>query len=375
MSVQRTKSGRWCVRWLDGDRHWAKTFTSRDDAARYDAERKRVRQLTVFAEAEPSRMRLRDLLARWWQDESPGWARSNRVPRANLLDVWVVPYLGEVRLCDLGVARITEYQSEIIAAGCTVQQANRATVTLSAALGYAVRQNHLPRNPCARVRARKVHSVSPRPRAIGVEQVERLRAAMPTDRDRAMASLLFYAGLRPGEMLALRWADIGERTITVDRSCSSGEIKATKTGRRRSVILIPALRDELAQLRPVGSQDGDLVAPAANGRHVNLNNWRARVWRPAVAAAGLEGDEANGVPRLTVYCGRHSFASALIYEGRSVVEVAGQLGHSTASTTLKHYAHIVEEARGGERVTLAESVARLRESCVLPARRHLRLVS
>lgn len=63
-------------------------------------------------------------------------------------------------------------------------------------------------------------------------------------------------------------------------------------------------------------------------------------------------------------------------------EVAGQLGHSKGSTTLKHYAHLTEEARDGDRITLADEVekarldaTRVRDSCVMPAHRHLRLVS
>jgi len=68
------------------------------------------------------------------------------------------------------------------------------------------------------------------------------------------------------------------------------------------------------------------------------------------------------VQPLTISCGRRGFASALVHDGRSVVEVAGQLGHSSATTTLKYYAHMVEDARSGERVTLAESVAELRRT-------------
>jgi len=369
MSVHQTPSGRWGVRWRDGDRNRQKIFTNKADAVRFDQDRQRSRQLGAFGEVEPSAMRLADLLRLWWAAESGGWARSNRIPRANLLDVWVAPYIGGVRLRDLGVQRITGYQSEIIAAGCSVKQANRALVALSAALSWAVRQNHLPSNPCARIRPRRVHEASPRPRAIGVEQVEQLRAVMPTARDRAMVSLLFYAGLRPGELLALRWSDIGERTITVDRNYTAGELKGTKTGKRRSVVLIPAVGLELAELRPVDAHELDLIAPNASGGFINLNNWRNRTWNPAVRAVGLDADPKRGVARLSPYDGRHSFASALIHEGRSIVEVAGQLGHSTASTTLKHYAHIVEESRGGERISLVDAVACVRDLFAMPDRR------
>lgn len=88
-----------------------------------------------------------------------------------------------------------------------------------------------------------------------------------------------------------------------------------------------------------------------------------------MATVGLGGILDRGILRRTPYDGRRSFASALIHEGRSVVEVAGQLGHSSASTMLCHYARIVEAARAGDRATLADAVAGLRQACAASGHR------
>ena len=53
---------------------------------------------------------------------------------------------------------------------------------------------------------------------------------MPTEQDRTLVSVLAYAGLRPGEALGLRWGDVGERTILVERSVALGEVKETRRG-------------------------------------------------------------------------------------------------------------------------------------------------
>jgi integrase len=59
----------------------------------------------------------------------------------------------------------------------------------------------------------------------------------------------------------------------------------------------------------------------------------ARVWRPAVAAAGLPED--------TVFHGlRHHYASLLIRYGESVKVVQARLGHSSANETLDTYSHL-----------------------------------
>ena len=53
-----------------------------------------------------------------------------------------------------------------------------------------------------------------------------------------LVSVLAYAGLRPGEALALRWRHIGQRTITVEQAVSFGEMKNTKTNSSRTVRLL-----------------------------------------------------------------------------------------------------------------------------------------
>jgi hypothetical protein len=119
----------------------------------------------------------------------------------------------------------------------------------------------------------------------------------------------------------------------------------------------------------------DLIASDSNGRFIRTGNWRNRVRNPAVATVGLGGIPDRGILRRTPNDGRRSFASALIHEVRSAVEVAGQLGHSSASTMLCHYARVVEAARASDRVPLSDAVAGLRETRAKPARRQLRLVS
>jgi integrase len=80
--------------------------------------------------------------------------------------------------------------------------------TLSAALGAAVRDALLPSTPLPG---------QPRPRvmreprkALSAEQVERIRTELPTQTDRVLWGLLYGAGLRTEEALALRWSDVRE---------------------------------------------------------------------------------------------------------------------------------------------------------------------
>ena len=80
-----------------------------------------------------------------------------------------------------------------------------------------------------------------------------------------------------------------------------------------------------------------LIFPSATGTPWTLaayQSWRRRAFERAIEAAGLE----NGRP----YDLRHSFASLLLHEGRSVIYVARQLGHD-ARLTLSTYGHVMDE--------------------------------
>jgi integrase len=179
----------------------SRSFGTRKDAADFEREVRRRQQLGAHTPTEPLRMRLEEWLLRWWTQESMRWARSTRLQRGGVLDKWVTPFLANIRLKDLGTTRIREWRVAIIEAGCPPTQANAALSVLSAALGLARSDGLIPTNPCLDVR--KVPLAITRPRALPPHQAERIRAELPTARDVALWSLMAYAGLRPGEALAL----------------------------------------------------------------------------------------------------------------------------------------------------------------------------
>jgi integrase len=337
VSVQKVVRGgriRWLCRWLEDGRHRQRTFDKKGDAVTFEADQRRRRQLGAHAPAEPSRERLGEWLKNWWDRESPGWAAATRIHRGGILDKWIVPYLQGVRLRDLGTARVADWRAEIAAAGCPAHQANQALRVLSAALGVAARDGLMPANPCAGLR-RLPHAVS-RPRALSPEEVERIRVEMPTMRDIAMLGLLAYAGLRPEEMYALRWMDVGAGVLTIDRAFTAGELKQSKTGQRRTVEIIAPLAADLRLLRPKIVEGDALVAASETGGFLNTNNWRNRVWNTACKRAGVKA---------TPYDGRHTYASLLIAEGRHPLLVSAALGHASGELVSRRYAHLFDEAR------------------------------
>jgi integrase len=136
-------------------------------------------------------------------------------------------------------------------------------------------------------------------------------------RDALIVSLMAYAGLRPGELRALRFGAVREYMLVAGRPAG------------KALIL---LDDE--------------------GETWDKNvwqMWRADRWAPACRAAGFDP-----VPR--PYDLRHSFTSLLLAEGRQPLYVARQLGHSV-SVLLSTYAHLIDEYEERDRIDADAEIA------------------
>ena len=160
-------------------------------------------------------------------------------------------------------------------------------------------------------------------------------------------------------MYRVRWRETGKsRVRTFERAVSLGELRPTKTRAVRAVRILGPLRADLngwnmACGRPQGSQ---LVFPGREGPwgEEQYRNWRRWTFRKAVVDARLSRT-------LRPYDLRHAFCSLLIAEGRSIVEIAKQMGHAP-TMTLDTYGHVIAEMDGSERVSAEELIKAARAS-------------
>jgi integrase len=230
----------------------------------------------------------------------------------------------EARLSSELIAR---WQSDRLAAGAGPIAVRKALTLLGGILQRAAESGRLAANPARLVRKAPLpRRAEVRPLAPAV--VEAMRAASDP-RDAALLAVLAYAGLRPGEALALRWGDVRERTLLVERALSLGAEKDTKTTAHRAVRLLAPLAADLREWRMRAGRpvDRERIFPGYDGRPWSepaYESWRKRAFVRAVRAVGI----AHARP----YDLRHSFASLLLHEGRSVIFVARQLGHGAQLT-------------------------------------------
>lgn len=359
MSVEKVRrtSGEvvWRVRWRQHGRNRARTFGSRRDAADFDAEVRRQRRSGGLAALDAGMETLGDYVTGTWAiSHAVTLAPKTRVHYAGLYDHHLRPCLAAVPLREISPELVGRWQADRLAVGAGPVAVRQAMDLLGSILEHAFVSGRISENPVRRVKKARL----PRreeAQALSPASIETMRAALDV-RDAALLSVLAYAGLRPGEALGLRWGDVRERTLLIQRSISLGEEADTKTRQHRTVRLLAPLAADLRCWRMAAGRpdDGQLVFPGKDGQpwtQAAYQSWRRRAFHRAAQTAGL----AHARP----YDLRHSFASLLLHEGRSVIYVARQLGHD-ARLTLTRYGHVMDELEDTPRIEAEVAIAEAR---------------
>ncbi len=160
-----------------------------------------------------------------------------------------------------------------------------------------------------------------------------------------MWACAFYAGLRRGELRALRWehVDFDAGLIRVERGWDDveGDQDVKTDAGRRILPLAGTLRRELAAHKLRTGRAEGLVF----GRSPTLPFTPSAVRRRAVDAW-----KAAGLEPMTPHEARHTFASYPIATGMNAKQVQTYVGHTDIRTTFNAYGHLmpgdVDSARG-----------------------------
>jgi integrase len=162
------------------------------------------------------------------------------------------------------------------------------------------------------------------------EEIDALAQAAASEQDAAIYLTAAMTGLRRGELVALRWRDIDfpGQAIRVRANYSFGELVTPKSGKIRTVPMVPEVARSLARLghREHFTADEDPVFVSARGWHIDGAVLRRR-YVDAVQHAGLR--------HLPFHSLRHYFGSMAVNRA-SLVQVQAWMGHSHIQTTARY---------------------------------------
>ena len=322
-----------------------------------------------FLAADKKQVPTFDAYSRRWLGDYAGVECKLSTVRSyeQLLRVHVVPRFGEKRLTEISREQIKTFVTDLsqdykIVNKLKVRKFSRNTLrlvlcVLRSVLRAALEDGLIATNPASKVGRfiktdKPVHQAS----AMTRDEAERFLAAVegltPEWQPFFLAAL--RAGLRKGELIALRWGDIqfGEnaedpnRYILVQRNWSHGQFTSPKGKKSRRVDLSKQLRGVLIDRRDsrllaammAGNTTiaDELVFPSRAGTVLKPDNIAPRYMAPALAKAALRHFRFHDL--------RHTFGSLLIQDGASLAYVKEQMGHSSIQITVDTYGHLIPGA-------------------------------
>ena len=262
------------------------------------------------------------------------WHTKEHIIRTKLL-----PYFGGLKMCKITPQQIIKWQNELInfkdERGEPYSPVYLKTVQnqLSAIFNHAVRYYNLKENPC--VKAGSMGKKKNREMLFWTKEEYLKFADVIMDKPLSFYAfeMLYWCGIREGELLALTPADFDfdRLTVTISKSYQrlNGQdlITTPKTEKSNRTITMPEfladeMRDYITSLYKIG--DGDRIFPITKSY---LQNEMER------------GSRAAGVKKIRIHDLRHSHVSLLIDMGFSATAIADRVGHESIDITY-NYAHL-----------------------------------
>lgn len=203
---------------------------------------------------------------------------------------------------------------------------------MRAVFNHAARLYGLNPNPCHRIRPPMKREVPQEMQFWTYEEFSKIIDNIEDIKAKTAIILLYWSGIRKGELLALQWSDINANKLRINKSLQRIEGRSLVTppktpGSIREIILPSQAVDALEEWRGAlwGVHDSDFIF----------------YWEKCFIEDGIrQACRDSGVKRIRVHDLRHSHASYLISKGANIKLISKRLGHTKTSITLDTYSHL-----------------------------------
>ena len=313
---------------------------------------------------EPSTMTLGEFLKEWLAHVK-GDVRQRTYDRyETAVQKHLTPVLGKVPLASLTPLHIERFKQRQAQAKLAPATITKHFWTLHKALDRAVAWGMLAANPCDRVEAPRVPK--PRVRTLSVDEQAKLLLAAQSKALYGPILLALATGMRRGEVLALRWADIDFEHATlsvvesIEESTAGVGAGEAKTEHARRQVRVPETiveflkghkEEQEEERRNISTyEDRGLVFPRSNGSPKRPSAVTRDFGR---LCAKLE------IAGVHFHCLRHTHATELLRAGVPVKVVSERLGHASITTTLATYAHVLPDMQDAAASEMGVLLAKL----------------
>lgn len=320
------------------------------------------RQLAADLRTETSgKMTLRELYDRYMVSKKSEVRETTLDKARQQLTKYVLPSLGDRKLDKLTPAVLQKWKDDISdiklekGTGLSTKYKKNIYAAFVAMLNYGVKMEYLEKNPLTPLGSFKdVSELKKEIRYYTSDEFLRyikVARAMAEESEVKTGSvhewhyyvffmIAFYAGMRKGEIFALKWSDLYDDTLHVTRSIAQklkGEDRETPPKNKSSVRNIQCPQPLMVALTEHKERCSKIEGFS--------DNWRICGGERCIRDTTVDHHNrkyaaAAGLKQIRIHDFRHSHASLLVNNGINIKEVSRRLGHSNVGITWNTYSHL-----------------------------------
>lgn len=329
------KTGKWFAKFYYTNwqgikkQKWKRGFATKKEALGFE------RDFLEKQSANPD-MTFQNLYEIYMEDTAARLKQSTLLTKKAVLQTHILPFFGSKPINEIKASDVRRWQAKLMSSPNNYSQTylKKINTELNSIINYAKRFYDLNTNPCGKAGT------------IGKAKAEEMHywtydeyiAFREGVKDKSLSyicfEVLYWTGMREGELLALSPADIDldNKTISINRTYQRIEGKdvftSPKTRKSKRKIPIP---DFLCQ---------ELSDYIQSRYMLDADERLFPVTKSYLSHEMIRGCKNTGVKKIRIHDIRHSHASLLINQGCDALMLADRLGHEKVSTTLNTYSHL-----------------------------------
>ncbi len=280
-------------------------------------------------------MRLKEWIPIWLECYKKGTIKETSYHQLELLTRLIPDSLMEMELNTILPMHVQSFFNQF-AQNASKSYMDKMRVLIHALFEDAIDNGFCEKNPTVRLRIPRIVE-TPR-ESFSAEEVKCIiRFSMQYANERIATAILvlLFTGIRRGELLGLKWTDLSNNILTIDRGvylennkpCVQ-EHQAKTLGSLRVVPVLPEIAYRIYSL----PKYGEYIFGTRNGTLTHPRNFS----RDYDCFFNHLCEAEPKVRRLPPHCCRHTFATLSLESGTDIRVVQQLLGHSSISTTARY---------------------------------------
>ncbi len=332
------KNGTWYVqfRYVDwkGERQQKlkRGFATKREALDWE------REFLMQKKADPN-MTFESFFEMYKKDVQPRLKENTWLSKESVISKKILPYFAKRKLCDITAKDVIDWQNEIRL--LTDSKGNRYSPTylktvhnqLSALFNHAVKYYGLTSNPAAKAGNMGKEERQEMTFWTSEEYHKFSEAIMDKPLSFYAFEMLYWCGIREGELLALTPADFDFEKMTVSITKSYQRIGG------RDIITDPKTPKSVRTIKMPDFLSDEIQDFIGQIYNIKQNDRLFPITKHYLKHEMERGSKAAGVKRIRIHDIRHSAISLLIEMGFSAVAIADRVGHESIDITYR-YAHL-----------------------------------